>query len=67
MSEEAEAWCFVLPLREAPVAHFARWNTRSTDIDTQMGGSDHGNAHTSIDIAGNFGAGFLPHLGEHGG
>ena len=32
MSEEAEACCFVLPLREA-VAHFALRNTRSTDAE----------------------------------
>jgi hypothetical protein len=63
MSEEAETCC-VLPLREA-VAHFARWNTRSTDA--KMGCSDNGNAHTSIDIAADFRAGFLPLLGEHGG
>jgi hypothetical protein len=39
MSEKAET-CFVLPLREA-VAHFPRWNTRSTDA--KMGCSDNGN------------------------
>jgi hypothetical protein len=62
-SEKAET-CFVLPLREA-VAHFARRNTRSTD--TQIGCSDNGNTHTSIDIAADLGAGFLPLRGEHGG
>jgi hypothetical protein len=63
MSEKAET-CFVLPLREA-VVHFARRNTRSTDA--KMGCSDNGNAHTSINIAADFGVGFLPLLGEHGG
>jgi hypothetical protein len=62
MSEKAET-CFVLPLREA-VAHFARRNTRSTDA--KMGGSDNGNAHTSIDIGADFAAGFFPLLGEQG-
>jgi hypothetical protein len=32
-----------------------------------MGGSDNGDAHTSIDIAANFAAGFLPLLSEHRG
>jgi hypothetical protein len=63
MSEKAGA-CFVLPLREA-VAHFARRNARSTDA--KLGCSDNGNAHTSIDIAADLRAGFLPLLGEHGG
>jgi hypothetical protein len=63
VSKKAET-CFVLPLREA-VAHSARQNTRSTDA--KMGCSDNGNAHTSIDTAADFRAGFLPLLGEHGG
>jgi hypothetical protein len=33
----------------------------------EMGCSDNGIAHTSIDAAADFGAGFLPLLGEHGG
>jgi hypothetical protein len=59
MSEKAET-CFVLPLREV-VAHFARRNARSKDA--WMGCSDNGNTHTSIDIAADFGAGFLPLVG----
>ena len=63
MSEEAEA-CLILPLRES-VAHFARRNARSAE--TEMGGSDDGYAHASIDISSaNFGVGFLPLLGEPG-
>jgi hypothetical protein len=64
MSVMGKLVCFVLPsLREA-VAHFSRWNIMSTDAE--MSGSDNGNAHASIDIAANFGAGLLPLLGEHG-
>ena len=46
VSEEAEA-CFVLPLREA-AAHFACRNARSAEAE--MGGSNDGNAHSSIDV-----------------
>jgi hypothetical protein len=53
--EEAEA-CVVVPQREA-VAHFASQNIRSTE--TEMGSSDNGNAHTSVDICANFGLGIL--------
>jgi hypothetical protein len=63
LSDEAET-CFVLTLREA-VAHFARWNARSTDA--KMGSSENGDTRTSIDTAADFGAGFLPLLGKHGG
>jgi hypothetical protein len=64
MSEEAEAG-FVLSVREA-VVHFARRNARST-TDTEMGSSDNGDAHTSIDIAANFRVEFLPLLGDQHG
>jgi hypothetical protein len=57
MAEEAKT-CFVLPLREA-VAHFACWNTRSTETE-EVGSSDTDNAHAGIDMAANIGAGFLP-------
>ena len=32
--------------------------------ETEMGGSDDGNAHMGIDKSANFGVGFLPLLGE---
>jgi hypothetical protein len=41
---EEEA-CFVLSLREQAVAHFARLNTRSTEIE--VGSSDEGDDHTT--------------------
>jgi hypothetical protein len=68
LSEEAET-CFVLPLREAVLAHFAR---RKYEIQPRiwrwMGSSDNDDAHKSIGIAANFGeGGFRPLLGEHAG
>ena len=59
-SEESEA-CFVLPRREA-FAHFARGNARHAE--TEVCGSDAGNAHAGTDKSANFGAGFLPLLGK---
>jgi hypothetical protein len=58
VSEETEA-CFALPLCEV-FAHFARRNatrsTAKTERSNQMGSSDNGGAHTSIEMSANFGA-----------
>ena len=51
-SNGSEACFFVLSLREA-VAHSARRNTRSMEIE--MGISDDSNAHTGIAISASFG------------
>ncbi len=63
MSEEAEA-CFVLPLREA-AAHFACRNSRSAEAE--MGSSNYGNTHSSIDMSTDLGIGFLPFFSKQGG
>ena len=43
-------------------ARFARRDARSKE--TEVGAFDNGNAHAGIDKSTNFGAGFLPLLGE---
>ena len=63
MAEEAEA-CFVLPLREA-AAHFTCRNARSAE--PEMGSSNDGNTHSSIDISTDLGIGFLPFLSKQDG
>ena len=63
VSEQAKA-SLVLPLREA-VAHFARRDTRSAE--TEVGGSDYGNAHSSFDVSTNLRVRFLPLLGKQAG
>jgi hypothetical protein len=55
---------FILPLREV-VAHFACWDSRPAE--TEVGGSDYGNAHLSTDISANLSIGFLPLLGKQAG
>jgi hypothetical protein len=52
---------FILTLREA-VAHFARQDSRPAE--TEVGGSDYGHAHLSIDVSTNLRVGFLPLLGK---
>jgi hypothetical protein len=61
--KEAEA-SFVLQLREA-IAHFARQDLRPAE--TEVGGSDYGNAHSSIDVSANLRIGFLSLLGRQAG
>jgi hypothetical protein len=56
--------CFILPLGEV-IAHFARQDLRPTE--TEVGGSDYGNAQSSTDISVNLRVGFLPLLGEQAG
>jgi hypothetical protein len=63
VAKQAEA-CFILPLREA-IAHFARRDSRPTE--TEVGGSDYGNAHSSTDVSANLRVGFLPLLGKQAG
>jgi hypothetical protein len=58
LTVKAEAG-FVLPLR-MPVSHMTCWNTRSPE--TEVGGSNNGNADLSIDIATHLRVRFLPFL-----
>jgi hypothetical protein len=52
---------FILPLREV-VAHFARRDSRPAE--TEVGGSDYGNAHSSTEVSANLRVGFLRLLGK---
>jgi hypothetical protein len=64
MTDQAKSG-FVLPLWEV-LAHFSCWNMRS--VETEMDGSDEGDAHSSIDVSTDFRVlGFLLLLGKQDG
>ncbi len=63
MAEESKA-SLVLPLREA-LAHLACRDARPAEAE--VGGSNNGNAHSSIDVAADLTIGLLPFLGKQGG